>query len=37
MASEEGAVGANLGYTTFRTVSGKGFSKGMLIREMSNK
>ena len=37
MASEEGAVGANLGYTTFRTVSGKGFNKGMLIREMSNK
>ena len=37
MASEEGAIGANLGYTTFRTVSGKDFSKGMLIREMSNK
>lgn len=37
MASEEGAIGANLGYTTFRTVSGKNFSKGMLIRELSNK
>ena len=37
MASEEGAIGANLGYTTFRTVSGKDFCKGMLIREMSNK
>ena len=37
MASEEGAIGANLGYTTFRTVSGKNCSKGMLIRELSNK
>lgn len=37
MATEEGAVGANLGYTTFRTISGKNFSKGMLIRELSNK
>ena len=37
MASEEGAIGANLGFTTFRTVSGKNFSKGMLIRELSNK
>ena len=37
MAEEEGAQGATLGYTTFRTVSGKDFSKGMLIREMSNK
>lgn len=37
MASEEGAIGANLGYTTFRTISGKDFYKGMLIREMSNK
>lgn len=37
MASEEGAIGANLDYTTFRTVSGKNFSKGMLIRELSNK
>lgn len=35
MAVEEGAVGANLGFTTFRKVSGKDFSKGMLIREMS--
>lgn len=37
MASEEGAIGADLGYTTFRIVSGKNFSKGMLIRELSNK
>ncbi len=37
MAVEEGAQGATLGYTTFRKVSGKDFSKGMLIREMSNK
>lgn len=37
MAVEEGAQGATLGFTTFRTVSGKAFSKGMLIREMSNK
>lgn len=37
MASEEGAIGANLGYTTFRAVSGKNFSRGMLIRELSNK
>ena len=35
MASEEGAVGSNLGFTTFRKVSGKNFTKGMLIREMS--
>lgn len=35
MAVEEGAAGATLGYTTFRTVSGKNFAKGMLIREMS--
>lgn len=35
MAVEEGAAGATLGYTTFRTVSGKDFAKGMLIREMS--
>jgi len=35
MAVEEGAAGANLGFTTFRKVSGKDFSKGMLIREMS--
>ncbi len=37
MAAEEGAVGANLGFTTFRKVSGKEFAKGMLIREMSTK
>lgn len=37
MAEEEGAVGATLGYTTFRKVSGKDFAKGMLIREMTNK
>lgn len=37
MALEEGAQRATLGYTTFRKVSGKDFTKGMLIREMSNK
>ena len=37
MAVEEGAVGATLGFTTFRKVSGKDFAKGMLIREMTNK
>ena len=37
MAVEEGAQGATLGCTTFRKVSGKDFTKGMLIREMSNK
>ncbi len=37
MAEEEGAQGATLGFTTFRSVSGKDFAKGMLIREMSNK
>ncbi len=37
MAEEEGAVGATLGYTTFKVVSGKDFAKGMLIKEMSNK
>lgn len=37
MAVEEGAIGATLGFTTFKKVSGKDFSKGMLIREMSNK
>ena len=37
MAVEEGAQGATLGYTTFRKVSGKEFSKGMLSREMTNK
>ena len=35
MATEEGAQGANLGFTTFRKVSGKNFSKGMLIKEMN--
>lgn len=37
MAEEEGSPNATLGFTTFRTVSGKDFSKGMLIREMTNK
>lgn len=37
MATEEGAAGATLGCTTFRKVSGKEFSRGMLIREMRNK
>lgn len=37
MAEEEGAVGATLGFTTFKVVSGKNFAKGMLIKEMSNK
>lgn len=37
MAEEEGAMGATLGKTTFKVVSGKDFAKGMLIREMSNK
>lgn len=37
MAVEEGAVGSTLGYTTFRKISGKNFTKGMLIREMTNK
>lgn len=37
MAVEEGAPGATLGYTTFRKVSGKDFTKGMLIREIDNK
>lgn len=36
MAEEEGAVGATLGCTTFRKVSGKNFAKGMLIKEMTN-
>lgn len=35
MAEEEGAVGATLGHTTFKKVSGKDFSVGMLIREIS--
>lgn len=37
MAEEEGAMGATLGYTTFRKISGKDFAKGMLIKEMTNK
>lgn len=37
MAAEEGAVGGNLGYTTFRAISGKNFAKGMLIREITKK
>lgn len=36
MAEEEGAMGATLGFTTFRKVSGKDFAKGMLIREMTS-
>ena len=36
MAAEEGAVGAELGCTTFQIVSGKNFNKGMLIREIYN-
>ena len=35
MASEEGAAGSQLGYTTFRIVKGKDFSKGMLIRDIT--
>lgn len=35
MAEEEGAEGATLGYTTFRVVKGKDFSRGMLIREIT--
>lgn len=34
MAVEEGAPGATLGFTTFRKVSGKDFTNGMLIREI---
>ena len=34
MASEEKAKGANLGYTTFRKISGGDFYQGMLIREI---
>ncbi len=37
MAEEEGAPGATLGYTTFRTVSGKDFAKGMLVRGINKK
>lgn len=36
MATEEGAVNAELGATTFITVSGGEFLPGMLIREISN-
>ena len=36
MAAEEGAVGAELGCTTFQIVSGKDFNKGMSIREIYN-
>ncbi len=34
MAKEEGAVGADLGQTTFKKVSGRDFYPGMLIREI---
>lgn len=34
MAEEEGAEGAELGFTTFEKVSGHGFYPGMLIREL---
>ena len=34
MAQEESAIGANLGMTTFKKVSGGDFYPGMLIREM---
>lgn len=34
MASEEGAAGAELKYTTFKKVSGRDFYPGMLIREI---
>lgn len=34
MASEEGAYGADLQYTTFKKVRGKDFYPGMLIREI---
>ena len=34
MASEEKAKGADLGYTTFKTVRGSGFYQGMLLREI---
>lgn len=34
MAAEEGALGANLGKTTFKKVSGSEILKGMLIREI---
>lgn len=34
MASEEGAVGADLGQTTFKKISGGDFYPGMLLREI---
>lgn len=34
MAAEEGAVGSELGFTTFKKVSGRDFYPGMLIREI---
>ena len=37
MATEEGAVGSNLNYTTFTKVSGGEVLPGMLIREMGKK
>lgn len=37
MATEEGSVGSNLTFTTFRVLSGKDFTPGMLLREMSNE
>lgn len=36
MATEEGSTGSNLKFTTFRAISGKNFTPGMLLREMSN-
>lgn len=35
MASEEGAEGSGLGFTTFKAVKGKNFTKGMLIRDIT--
>lgn len=35
MAEEEGAYGATLGETTFKTESGKGFYPGMLLRRIN--
>ena len=37
MAKEEGAVGGTLEKTTFRSVSGKNFTRGMLLREITKK
>lgn len=34
MASEEGAYGADLGYTTFKVESGKNFYPGLLLRRL---